>query len=64
MAGYPDGIATHIYETKEDSITVSVSYDWTARWRVAGGAWLAVAVPDTSTSVAYPVSEIVSVITN
>lgn len=64
MAGYPDGIATHIYETKEDNITVSVSYDWTARWRVAGGAWLAIAVPDTSTIVAYPVSEIVSVITN
>ena len=64
MAGYPDGIATHIYETKDNDITVSVSYDWTARWRVAGGAWLAVAVPDTSTSVAYPVSEIVSVITN
>ena len=65
LFGYPDGIATHMYETKDDDgYDITVSYDWTARWRVAGGAWQALDVPNTSTSVAYPVSEIVSVITD
>ncbi len=63
MAGYPDGWASHIYETKGDERSITVSYDWTARWRRAGGAWRALAVPNTSTSVSYPVSEIVSDLT-
>ena len=65
LSGYPDGIATHVYETKDDyGYDITVSYDWTARWRVAGGAWQPLDVPNTSTSVAYPVSEIVAVITD
>jgi hypothetical protein len=64
LSGYPDGIAAHVYEIKNiEGYDITVSYDWTARWRVAGGAWLALAVPNTTTSVVYPVSEIVSVIT-
>lgn len=63
MAGYPTGIASHIYETKSDAIAISVSYNWTARWRVNGGAWSAIAVPATTTGIGYPVSEIISVIT-
>ena len=61
LSGYPDGIATHIYQTKDD-YDITVSYDWTARWRVSGGTWQPLDVPNTSTSVAYPVSEIVSII--
>lgn len=64
MAGYPDGFATHVYETKnEDGVPITVSYDWTARWRVAGGAWEALAVPDTETTVVYPIAEVVSDLT-
>lgn len=64
LAGYPDGIATHVYETKADDYLIIVSYDWTARWRVTGGAWQPIAVPNTSTTVGYPVAEVVSVITD
>jgi len=64
LAGYPDGIARHIYEIKDESgYTVEVSYNWTAQWRVSGGSWIPLDVPDTTTSVVYPVAEIISVIT-
>ena len=63
MAGYPDGIATHVYETKDARYALTVSYDWTARWRIVGEPWQPLDVPNTTTSVAYPVNEIVSVIT-
>jgi hypothetical protein len=62
LAGYPDGVAIHIYESKDDGLSLTVAYDWTARWRVAGGAWALLAVPNTSTTVDYPVAEIVSVL--
>ena len=65
MAGYPDGIANHIYESKtEEGASIQVSYDWTARWRVPGGAWNYLLVPNTTTTVLYPVEEIVSVLTD
>lgn len=61
LAGYPDGYATHVYETKNsDGLWIAVSYDWTARWRLVDGAWEFLAVPNTTTSVIYPVAEIVS----
>jgi hypothetical protein len=64
LSGYPDGVATHIYEVKSaEGYTIEVSYDWTARWRVPGGVWVFLSVPNTTTSVSYPVSEIVSIIT-
>ncbi len=64
LNGYPDGIARHVYEVKDDSgYTFEVSYNWTARWRVSGGSWVALDVPDTTTSLTYPVAEIVSKIT-
>ena len=63
MAGYPDGIATHVYETKDARYALTVSYDWTARWRIVGEPWELLDVPNTTTSVVYPVNEIVSVIT-
>ncbi len=65
LSGYPDGIASHIYEIKsEGALDLRVSYDWTASWRVAGGPWTPIAVPDTTTTVAYPVAEIVSVLSD
>jgi hypothetical protein len=64
MAGYPDGIATHVYETKGASYDLLVSYDWTARWRIVGESWELLDVPNTTTSMEYPVNEIVSVITH
>jgi hypothetical protein len=65
LAGYPDGVATHIYEVKDEAgYDLGIAYDWTARWRVAGGAWDFLSVPNTTTTVLYPVAEIVSVITD
>jgi hypothetical protein len=64
MVGYPDGIARHVYETKGVDYALAVSYDWTARWRIIDGPWELLDVPNTTTSIAYPVNEIVSVITD
>ena len=64
FAGYPDGAVAHIYETKNGSgYNLTVSYDWTVKWRVVGSPWEFLAVPNTTTVVIYPVAEIVSVIT-
>jgi hypothetical protein len=61
LAGYPDGSATHIYETKNaDGVSLVVEYDWTARWRIAGRSWIALPVPNTETAVIYPIAEVVS----
>lgn len=60
LAGYPDGLATHVYETKSTGVPLQVSYDWTARWRLIGGPWEFLAVPDTSTGIDYPLAEIVA----
>lgn len=65
LAGYPDGLARHVYETKDETgYDLSVSYAWAARWRVAGGDWVFLAVPDTTTTLGYPVAEVVSVLTD
>ena len=63
LAGYPDGIASHIYETKNPDYMITVSYDWTARWRIIGGPWQPLPVPNTTTSIPYPVAEIISDLT-
>ncbi|HEX6300648.1 MAG TPA: hypothetical protein VF148_09320, partial [Acidimicrobiia bacterium] len=61
LAGYPDGSATHIYETKNaDGVSLIVGYDWTARWRIPGESWIALPVPNTETTVTYPIAEVVS----
>lgn len=65
LSGYPDGFAVHLYEVKDASgVLISVSFDWTARWRVVGDAWQALPVPNTTTTVIYPIAEIVSTLTN
>jgi hypothetical protein len=65
LAGYPDGGARHIYELKDESgYDLGISYAWTARWRVGGGDWEYLEVPNTTTSIIYPVAEIVSVLTD
>jgi hypothetical protein len=64
FAGYPDGAVAHVYETKDgEGYNLTVSYDWTAKWRVVGSPWEFLVVPNTTTAVNYPVAEIVSVIT-
>ena len=63
LAGYPDGFASHTYEFKNKGAPITVAYDWTARWRVVGGSWDFLAVPNTTTTVDYPVAEIVSDLT-
>jgi hypothetical protein len=64
LAGYPDGYATHVYEVKSaEGVSIEVSYDWTARWRLAGESWEFLPVPNTTTTVAYPIAEIVSDLT-
>lgn len=61
LAGYPGGAASHVYEVKDShGVDLIVSFDWTARWRLVGGAWTPLPVPDTTTSVLYPIAEIVS----
>lgn len=61
LAGYPEGTATHIYDVKDaDGVSLMVEYDWTARWRIAGGSWIALPVPNTDTAVVYPIAEVVS----
>jgi hypothetical protein len=65
LAGYPDGSATHIYEVKDpEGAVLTVEYDWTAHWRVGGGSWTALPVPNTTTTVDYPVAEVVSRLTD
>jgi hypothetical protein len=65
LAGYPDGGARHVYEVKAlTGYDLSISYAWTASWRVVGQEWEFLEVPDTTTSIVYPVAEIVSVITD
>ncbi|HXV71582.1 MAG TPA: hypothetical protein VEB69_09290 [Acidimicrobiia bacterium] len=65
LAGYPDGTAIHTYEVKNpDGVDLTVEYDWTARWRLAGGAWTPLPVPNTTTTVIYPIAEVVSRLTN
>jgi len=65
LAGYPDGGARHVYEVKDVAgYDLSISYAWTARWRIAGEDWEFLDVPETTTSIVYPVAEIVSVITD
>lgn len=64
LVGYPDGISRHTYETKApDGYDLEVAYDWTVRWRIVGQPWQPLDVPDTTTTVGYPVNEIVAVIT-
>lgn len=65
LAGYPDGSATHIYEIKNsDGANLTVEYDWTARWRLVGGVWAPLPVPNTTTTVVYPIAEVVSRLTD
>ena len=64
LSGYPDGSAIHLYEIKDpEGVPLSVSYDWTVRWRQGGGAWQPLDAPDTTTTVIYPLVEIISVLT-
>ena len=78
LTGYPDGAARHVYEVKTcstpgaaldchptlDAYPVSVSYVWDARWRVNGSDWITVEVVPSITTVGYPVTEAVSVLTD
>ncbi|MDX1450347.1 MAG: hypothetical protein R3246_14955 [Acidimicrobiia bacterium] len=76
LTGYPDGVARHVYEVSTcrppgsnnrchpelDAYPLRVAYDWFVRWRVDGESWSVLAVPDSVTTVSYPVDEIVAVI--
>jgi hypothetical protein len=76
LTGYPDGAARHIYEVKTcdppgssprchpslSSYALSVRFQWSAEWRVGGGGWSQLAVPDTQTTIRYPVQEVISVL--
>ncbi len=77
LTGYPTGLARHIYEVKTcnppgstprchpslDSYPLTVAYRWDVQWRgTAAAPWAGLAVPDTATTVAYPVTEIISVL--
>lgn len=62
LRGFPGGAVWHIYQTKSDQYDIAVSYLWSVRWRAGSGPWNTLVVPPTTTVLAYPVSEIVSVL--
>ncbi len=62
LAGFPDGGAWHLYTAKNGTTTLSVSYVWDVRWRSGGAPWQTLNVPPTTTTLVYPVSEIISVL--
>lgn len=58
LAGYPDGAVHHTFEEAEVH-WIGVSYEWSVRWRIDGGAWQTIDVPATTNSIRYPVDEVV-----
>jgi hypothetical protein len=76
LTGYPDGAARHIYEVKTctppgstprchptlAAYGIEVRYRWSVQWRLDTGGWVTIDVPDTVTSVSYPVKEIIAVL--
>ena len=71
LTGWPDGAFPHVYDTKTcdppggpachptlDAYRLVVRYLWTARYRIDGGAWEALAVAPTETEYDYDVDEI------
>ena len=76
LSGYPNGLARHIYETKTctapgstprchpslSAYPMSVDYRWEVSWRAGSVAWSPLAIPNTTTALAYPVREIISVL--
>ncbi len=76
LDGTPEGAAVHVYEVKTcdppggprchptlTAYPLSVAFSWFARWRVDGGPWLTLVVPDTVTAVDYPVTEVIGLVT-
>ena len=76
LDGTAEGVATHVFEVKTcdppggrrchpslSAYPLEVSFSWFVRWRMDGGPWLTLVVPDTSTVVSYPVSEVIGVVT-
>jgi hypothetical protein len=76
LTGYPTGLARHTYEVKTcdppgstprchpslASYPLTVSYQWEVQWTDGVAPWAELAVPDTTTTVAYPVTEIIAVL--
>ena len=76
LSGYPNGLARHVYEVKTctppgstprchpslSSYPLSVDYVWEVSWRADAAPFAPLAIPNTSTSVAYPVREIIAVL--
>ena len=76
LSGYPNGLARHIYEVKTCSTPgstprchpslsaypMSVDYRWEVSWRAGPIDWTPLAIPNTTTALAYPVREIISVL--
>lgn len=58
FAPHPDGEVGHPWETK-DIYTLGVNYQWLARWRVNGGPWQTIVIPDTEWEEPYQVDEVV-----
>ncbi|NND03247.1 MAG: hypothetical protein HKN91_10710 [Acidimicrobiia bacterium] len=58
FAPHPDGEVGHPWETK-DVYTLGVDYEWLARWRVNGGPWQIIDIPNTEWETPYQVDEVV-----
>ena len=73
FAAYPEGSAFHVYETKTckregqtgcyaevDGYSVTVTFRWQAAYRVGANPWIDIGPVTPSSTLAYPVDEIVS----
>jgi hypothetical protein len=78
LTGFPNGAARHTYEIKTcdipgstprchptlSSYPLQVRFQWFVQWRISGEDWTTLSVPDTVTTIPYPVQEIISVLGN
>ena len=58
FAPHPEGEVGHPWETN-DNYTLGVDYEWLARWRVNGGPWQIIVIPNTTWTAPYQVDEVV-----
>ena len=58
FAPHPDGEVSHPWETK-GNYDLGVDYEWLARWRIDGGPWQVIDIPDTEWDAPYRVDEVV-----
>jgi hypothetical protein len=59
---HPNSDVAHVWEQSE-YVDMNIAYQWMARWRLDGGAWSYLAIPDNTWSEPYRVDQIVGRLT-